>query len=235
MCFSATASFTAGGVILLGSAFALKQLPTPKSMRFLACIPIIFALHQLSEGIVWLGIHERIGASLYQAASYFYVLIATAFWPMFIPLSVYMHERSYAKESTPALRASVLLITVIIGSVLSLYLWWSFTMYSPINVSANCDSAGHCHSISYLFDMPYLIGVVDYIYVFIVILPFVLSNNLYIRYLLGSAFLLSFGVALFISDDTNYPSIWCFFAAFISLLIYYVLGRRYNSVAREKS
>lgn len=48
MCFSAPVSFSAGAVLLgLGSAKRPRELP-------FAAIPLLFAIQQLSEGVIWL-------------------------------------------------------------------------------------------------------------------------------------------------------------------------------------
>jgi hypothetical protein len=56
MCFSATASFTAGAVLLGVGALTLRSALTSRQRHVLpfAAIPLLFAIQQLIEGVIWL-------------------------------------------------------------------------------------------------------------------------------------------------------------------------------------
>ncbi|MEO0444206.1 MAG: DUF6629 family protein [Pseudomonadota bacterium] len=210
MCFSATVSFITGGALVGTSALVYSRIKIPRSSRCLASIPLIFGLHQCSEGLVWLGVDQQISQQLADAAKYLYSFIAMSFWPFFIPLSILLYQ--YPKHHIP------LKLVLAIGTVLGLYFLWSFTIASPMQIRVNCG-----HSIAYLFKPPYFFSYLDKIYVFSVIIPFVLAQNPRIRYLLGPAFLGSFILAKHLETMDNYPSIWCYLAALISVIIFYVL------------
>ena len=53
MCFSATASFSAGAVLLGIGALTVKSSHRRREMP-LAAIPLLFAIQQLTEGVIWL-------------------------------------------------------------------------------------------------------------------------------------------------------------------------------------
>ncbi len=53
MCFSATASFSAGAFLLGLGTLTLKSARRPRELPF-AAIPLLFAIQQLSEGVIWL-------------------------------------------------------------------------------------------------------------------------------------------------------------------------------------
>jgi len=53
MCFSATASFSAGAVLLGLGTLTVKSAHRRRKM-VLAAIPLLFAIQQLSEGVIWL-------------------------------------------------------------------------------------------------------------------------------------------------------------------------------------
>jgi hypothetical protein len=55
MCFSAEASFAAGGLLIAGGVVSTVKLKPARKSLALASIPIIFGIHQLSEGVVWRG------------------------------------------------------------------------------------------------------------------------------------------------------------------------------------
>lgn len=56
MCFSATASFSAGALLLGIGALTLKSALATRQRRALpfAAIPTLFAMQQLIEGVIWL-------------------------------------------------------------------------------------------------------------------------------------------------------------------------------------
>jgi len=53
MCFSAEASFIAGGILSIAGIVTLAKTQNP-SYRALASIPLLFGLQQIGEGFVWL-------------------------------------------------------------------------------------------------------------------------------------------------------------------------------------
>ena len=53
MCFSATASFSVGAILLGLGTLTLKAARRPPEL-VLAAIPLLFAIQQLSEGVIWL-------------------------------------------------------------------------------------------------------------------------------------------------------------------------------------
>ena len=53
MCFSATASFSAGALLLGIGVLTLRLASRPREWP-IAAIPLLFAVQQLSEGVIWL-------------------------------------------------------------------------------------------------------------------------------------------------------------------------------------
>ena len=208
MCFSATASFIASAALVGGGSVAIATVPFPKRAWPLALIPLIFGIHQFSEGLVWLGLNGAVSPAMEYWAMHFFNLIAMCFWPIFIPYAVYIYERPH--------RRIPLLALLSLGTIISAYLFYSFTIYSELSINVKC-----CNSIAYFYRMPYLQGIVDYFYVAVVVLPYLVSRNKRIQYALGPCFLGTFLIALAIQSGGDYPSIWCFLAAIISVVIYY--------------
>ena len=67
MCYSATASFVASGV-LAGTSLAISRVPKDKNTIPLAVIPAVFAAHQFIEGVIWLN-QDKIGVGALQPAA----------------------------------------------------------------------------------------------------------------------------------------------------------------------
>ncbi len=62
MCFSAAASFSASAVCAAAGVMAIRR--ADRADLPLALIPMIFALHQAIEGLVWMTHAEGWGAML---------------------------------------------------------------------------------------------------------------------------------------------------------------------------
>jgi hypothetical protein len=93
MCFSAEASFAAGAVLLPAGAYCVRSAMR-KDFRYvpLAFIPLVFSLQQFDEGFVWLGLNHGHG-QMVRNASVVFLFFGIAFWPFWIPLSLWFVER----------------------------------------------------------------------------------------------------------------------------------------------
>ncbi len=91
MCFSAEADFVAAGVIGAVGAATLMQARRPEALP-LAALPALFALHQLTEGFVWLGMDGRLGAEATHRATFLFMLYAQAILPAIVAPAVALLE-----------------------------------------------------------------------------------------------------------------------------------------------
>ncbi len=57
MCFSAEASFAVGGTLLILGVATIRKVIHKKDLP-IALIPIIFALQQMVEGLLWISLVE---------------------------------------------------------------------------------------------------------------------------------------------------------------------------------
>jgi len=55
--------------------------------KFLACIPLVFAVQQISEGFVWLSLTHAGYQYLHSAAMYTYLIFAQVVWPVYVTAS----------------------------------------------------------------------------------------------------------------------------------------------------
>ena len=83
MCFSAEADFAAAAVIGAVGAATLVQARRPEALP-LATLPALFALHQLTEGFVWLGMDGRVGAEALHRATFLFMFYAQALLPVLV-------------------------------------------------------------------------------------------------------------------------------------------------------
>src|SRR5476649_1319487 len=92
MCFSASASFGAGAVLLVMGITSLKKSSKPSQILF-ASIPLFFALQQITEGFLWLSLLHPLYASCRWPATYLFLLFAQIIWPIWVPLSIRLLEK----------------------------------------------------------------------------------------------------------------------------------------------
>jgi len=208
MCFSASSSFGLGlGLSAMGIACIKKVQITYH--YFFASIPIIFAIQQLSEGFVWLSLSISVYAPLQNISTYIYLFFAQIVWPFWIPFSIYMIEN---KNSSKFL----LQFFLTIGCIVSIYLAYCLLSY---NVNAKILA----HHIYYQQDYPDTFGKIGImLYLAATILPPLFSSFKKVRILSG-AILISYLVSLYFYKQ-YVVSVWCFFAAIISSLIFYMLN-----------
>lgn len=203
MCFSTEASFSAA-IILGAMGYATLKSANSKSQLFLAVIPFLFAIQQFSEGVLWYNLENNLAPNTASIlAEKTFLSFAFLIWPVWIPLSL------VAVEVVPW-RRNVLYALLAFGITLSL-LNLSYAMKASL--SAHIVN----HSIQYIGIAPSQ----TLIYPLIVLLPCFFSSYKYI-WIFG----LLASVSYLIADyyyQTTFISVWCFFAAIISLLLYKVI------------
>lgn len=207
MCFSASASLTAGAGLLIIGAIAVSQSKTTPQ-RVLASIPVIFAVQQFSEGVLWLSLSGGIGTQWESISMYVFLVFAQVIWPTFVPFTILLLERNVRRKQ-------ILRILLAIGIITSLYLSWCLLFY---NVSASIEG----HHIKYELDFPlgnrWFSGVT---YILAAVMAPFISNLRQMR-LLGILLLVSYLISRIFYQD-YLISVWCYFAAVLSISILIII------------
>jgi len=207
MCFSATASFSAGVVLSVIGVSAIKKVRHPSEIMF-ASIPFIFAIQQTAEGILWLTLAKGNSVFLQNSMTHFYLIIAQIVWPIWVPLSILFLEKKRIQKRIQK-------ILVLIGGLVSLYMTYcifNFSMQSKID---------HYH-ISYTQNYPEIFSLFgSSLYVIATIGPAFFSHIRHMR-ILGTSVLLSYIISIIFYED-YLVSVWCFFASIISISVYIVM------------
>ncbi len=206
MCFSAQASFGASIVLGIMGVYALKKaIP---SQRFLATVPLFFAIQQACEGIVWVTYSNPAHALLTTLATYSFCFFAFFFWPIWIPITT-------IKMETDPRRQTILQGILIIGSLVSSVLIFS-VFQNGIQTTVSC------HHIRYdLFLPTFLSNVGIVFYCIATILPLFVSSKRWLS-LFGVLTIGSVALSAFFYE-TFFVSVWCFFAALLSSVIIWIL------------
>src|SRR3569833_3427844 len=92
MCFSPAASFTASAVLGATGANAVTQT-RGIAQKVLACVPILFAMQQFSEGVLWLSLMRPQWAYLKQGSMYVFLVFAQVIWSLYVPLAMFLFEK----------------------------------------------------------------------------------------------------------------------------------------------
>lgn len=206
MCFSAQASFTAAAVLAAIGYKTLKKAST-KSEFFLAAIPLLFAFQQFFEGLIWVNFtFFPLGTPWLTLGKYGFLFFAFLVWPVWYPLSVFVLEQD-------PLRKKLVGAFLVLGTALSLYYIFMGVWHNEINVQIAHYRLQYVPKIDFEGYKP--------LYLMSIIMPLFLSSYPGLRWI-GWPGLISF-VITFYYFEYAFVSVWCFFASFISILIYKVL------------
>jgi hypothetical protein len=121
MCFSATANFVGSGVLGTIGVVTLTKVKHRRELLF-ASLPTLFAVHQFTEGFVWLGFDGILSPTVTHNMGAAFMLYAQGLLPFLVPLSVMLFEPT--RESRRRM-----LSFVVIGGATALYVLWGLTAY----------------------------------------------------------------------------------------------------------
>ena len=207
MCFSATASFATSGLLLVvgGASIAIVSKP---SQRLLASTPIIFAIQQFCEGVLWLSIDDSTLFIWQQFATYIFVTFGQVVWPIWVPLADLLLEKKRGRRN--------FLIGVLgFGILMSLVLLYQIAIN---DVSATVME----QHIQYRFDYPdFLMERLSLLYLIPTVGSHFISSIKKIN-ILGVFTLITFLASKVIFNQVVF-STWCFFAAILSFWIYFII------------
>ncbi len=205
MCFSAEASFIVSGTLSIIGVSAIKQVKLKKDI-FVAAIPLVFALQQLTEGLLWVTLQNP-DSGLAQTSHWLaglYGIFIGVIWPVYAPFAIYREETDH--QSKRAI-ASMLLAGIGLAAYTIIGM-----IHEPIVASITKHSIHYAHEVE---GQQFVLAM----YLFATCAPFILSSRKLLN-LTGTIITLGLLVAFFVYQQT-FASVWCFFAAIASGLIYF--------------
>lgn len=213
MCFSATASFGSGVILAVIGVVTLKITRKPSHLVF-AFIPILFAIQQISEGFVWLTLQNVAYARWQSIPIHIFMVFAHIVWPLWISLSALLLEKGEARKK-------ILSVLFAIAILLS-----SSEVYYMLQTTITAEISGHY--VKYIFEYPpvYVI-VTDILYGLVTIVPCFVSG-VKKMWLLGICFTVSLIFSAWFYQ-AHLLSVWCFFAAILSIIIYLIIDGHQKS------
>jgi hypothetical protein len=215
MCFSAEASFIGGTIISVIGIATLRKAHKPSQLVF-ASIPLLFGIQQFIEGILWVIIPNAELVLVQSIFTYMFLFFATVIWPFIIPLSVLLMEEK--KD-----RKKILVIPLIIGTLLSLYYVYSLIF---VKVTPNLMK----YHIQYNIDVPEQMFLAVFVIYLISIISPLLISSIKRTNILGLLLFLSCIISTLLYSQ-YFISVWCFFSALTSLIIFWFLSDSKKALA----
>ncbi|WP_430972539.1 DUF6629 family protein [Sunxiuqinia rutila] len=207
MCFSPEASFVSGAVITVIGVVTVRKVHHPAQLVF-AVIPLFFGIQQFAEGVLWLSLFTDGSETIRIFSTYFFLVMAEVIWPSLIPVSVLLMEKNEK-------RRKILRVLLILGMILSGY-------YAFCLISYQVSPRIVYYHVQYNNDFPSLLALPAFgLYLIVTIVPLFVSEVRKTKWL-GILMLLSCVVTIVFFRQCL-TSVWCFFAALMSGVVYWIL------------
>ncbi len=217
MCFSANANFVASAAIAVVGVATLWHVRQPRAVLF-AAVPLLFALHQFTEGFVWLGVDNIIRPDAKGHVIFLFVLYAQGILPFLMPLAVLLME-------PPGTRRNIVAVLTVLGGALCAYVFYGLIVD---------ETHVHVFDHSLNYENPKTsTWWVALIYVIVTCGSLIASSH---RVVMWFGILNFVGVvATIIVKSYAFTSIWCLYAAIISVMIYWQFSRKQIDIGRPNS
>jgi hypothetical protein len=202
VCFSAEADFVAGAAISGVGVATLTHVDRPRRLA-LGALPLVFGIHQITEGFVWLGLDGSISPVATDRAAHLYAAIAWIVVPVLAPVAVWL--------ITPrGPRRDAMAGCVVLGALVAVYLGATVVRGDVVAYVAG-------HTVRY-GGAPRYAGVATVFYVIATCAPPLLSRQRAIAWF-GVANLVAVAIIATVQIE-SLTSVWCVWAAIFSVLVY---------------
>lgn len=207
MCFSAPASFIAGAALSTAGVVTLRMTSRRAEIPF-ASVPLLFGIQQIIEGLIWLSFRD--GSQLpNETLTLLYSLFSHVLWPIFVPHAV-------GRLETIPWRKRALIACQVAGLAVGLYLLY-FIVAFPVT------SRILGQHIVYESPHFYIVAVMV-LYLAATCLSSLLSSERIIQ-VFGALSLATF-LAAYVIHVATLVSVWCFFAAILSFIVYFYFRQK---------
>ncbi len=211
MCFSTEASFGASAILATIGITTLSKVKSKKNYLF-ASIPLIFGAQQFSEGLIWLSFSNPNYFGYRQISTYYFLTFAQVLWPLIVPLCLLIIENRRAEKI-------ILILLTIMGLTVATYHFFCLILY-PVSVEIIK------HHIYYKLDFSAKFRCFEKIlYLTPILFSFFVPSERKMK-LIGILIFFSFLTSIIFFKD-NIISVWCFFAALVSIVVYSIINNQY--------
>lgn len=201
MCFSATANFVGSGVLGAVGVVTLTRVKHRRELLF-ASLPTLFAIHQFTEGFVWLGLDGILSPAVAHDMGAAFMLYAQGILPFLVPLSVLLFE--------PGLKSRRRMLPfAVLGLATTLYVLWALTAY-PFQVYVRQNSIVYTEPGTSNFAIGVLYVVTTCGSLFL--------SKIRPMVIFGAANLTILLIVLAVKEYA-FTSVWCAYAAVASVIV----------------
>jgi len=220
MCFSASVSYSAAVVLVTTGVYAVQQARRLQSPYWMwALVPVFFGLQQAFEGRVWQELDAgNAGAAVPFALGFHF--FSHFLWLWWFPLCCYLVEPGQTSK-LEKLRKRVMGGCAIFGAFAGT-LVYSVMVSHPEWMTVRVREHSILYEFSVSFRSPIHIPInAAALYALTILIPLFISSHRLIR-IFGGLVALSMVLAS-AAYSYAYVSVWCFFAAVLSLYLVFMI------------
>ena len=208
-------NFTLAGAIGMVGLLTLRRVSEPREV-LLALLPLLFALHQFTQGFVWLGMQHLIAARALHIAESIFVFYAQGLLTFLVPMAVWLIEPAGARRTAIGMLA-------LLGGLLTAYTMWGLAV-QPTSVTVEGRAL--------IYANPWTAKTwVGAVYILTTCGSLILSSSVAVQ-LFG--WVNVFGLTgVYIVRPYAVTSLWCLYAAAVSVLLYFYFGERRISFLKQ--
>src|SRR5271168_1383630 len=201
MCFSATANFVGSGALGALGVVTLTKVKHRRELLF-AALPALFAVHQFIEGFVWLGLDGILSPAVTHDMGAAFMLYAQGLLPFLLPLSVLLFE----PDGKGRWR---MLPFLAVGTGTTLYILWALTAF-PTQVYVRGNSIVYINQATNntAVAVLYVIATCGSLF----------FSKIKMMVVFGGANLVIL-LAVMAMKRYAFTSLWCAYAAIVSVII----------------
>ncbi|UFS62842.1 hypothetical protein LOH54_01630 [Sulfurimonas sp. HSL-3221] len=213
--FFAIMNFTLSGALGVIGLLTLRRVSEPKEVVF-ASLPLLFALHQFTQGFVWLGMDGLIEPRALEMAESIFIFYAQGLLPFLVPLAIWLLEPSgwYRR---------VIGVLLVLGGILAAYTLWGLSV-QPTYVAVKHDALVYVNAWTQK-------GWINIAYILTTCGPLVLSSSVSVQ--LFGWFNLMGLVGITLWKPYAVTSVWCLYAAVVSIMLYFYFVERRIAFLQE--
>lgn len=210
MCFSATVSYSAAVVLVTAGAYAVQQARSLEPpYRLLALTPVLFGIQQGFEGMVWREIDAGTAEAAIPYAMGFH-FFSYFLWLWWFPLCCLLIE-------TGKIRRRIFLGFGLFGALTGGLVYFTI-LFHPDWMSVGVREHSIIYHVSSTYRGPVSVPIpASALYALVVLVPLLFSSERYLQF---------FGILVVISVvlasmfyGYAFVSVWCFFAAVLSIYL----------------
>jgi Family of unknown function (DUF6629) len=211
MCFSATANFVGSGVLGAVGVATFTKVKHRRELLF-AALPLLFAIHQFTEGFVWLGLDGVLSPEVAHDMGAAFMLYAQGLLPFLLPLGVLLFEPNATSRRR-------MLPFLVLGSAVALYILWALTAF-PLQVYVRENSIVYINQATNNMAVAVLYVIATCGALFF--------SKIRMMVILGLANLAILLVVMVVKRYA-FTSVWCAYAAVASVIILAYFWRSHKS------